>query len=457
MIAHDALDLSAARRLHLLGVGGSGMAPFARLLAAWGHAVTGADARDSPAVARLRAAGIAVATGAAADALPAGIDAIVHTAALPPGAPPLVAAREAGVPAVKYARAVGLLSARCRTFAVAGTHGKTTTSSLLAFALKAAGLDPSYLVGGQVPQLGGGSGRGASDLLVVEACEYDRSFLNLVPCGAIVTNVEADHLDYYRDIVEIREAFQAFAARAGEILAVREDLRDALGRAAGVRARVVTFGSGASADVRGEYVGRSRGVTTFRALGRAFPLRLPGRHNVDNAAAVLAVARELGADLDAVAAAFEAFTGVGRRLEVIGKPGGVSVVDDYAHHPTEIAAGLRTLRDEYQPRRLWCVFQPHQYSRTRALLDEFAVALAAADHVVVPPIYAARDNAEDLLAVSSTDLVTAIRRRGGDAVHIEDFASIVDFVRPQLRPGDVIVTMGAGDVGDVAGRVAASL
>lgn len=457
MIAHDALDLSRPRRLHLLGVGGSGMAPFARLLAASGHAVSGADARESPAVARLRAGGMPVAVGPDAERLPEDLDAVVYSAALPPDAPPLGAARAAGVPAVKYARAVGLFSAGKRTLAVAGTHGKTTTSSLLAYALRHAGLDPSFLVGGHAPQLGGGSGRGLADLFVVEACEYDRSFLNLHPFAAIVTNVEADHLDYYRDIVEIREAFAEFVARAAGLVAMHEELRATLGRASGLRARVVTFGLGPDADVRVEPLGRVAGLTSFRALGRTFRLAVPGAHNLLNAAAVLAVARELSADLDAVGAAFEAFRGVGRRLEVVGRAAGVSVIDDYAHHPTEIAAGIRALREEYQPRRLWCVFQPHQYSRTRKLLEGLAAALAAADRVVVPDIYAARDGEEDRRAVSPDDLVAAIRRLGGDAVHIADFGRIVDFVRLQLRPGDVVVTMGAGDVGDVAGRVAAAL
>jgi len=457
MIACDAFDFSRPRRLHLLGVGGSGMAPFARLLASSGHAVSGADARESPALAQLRAEGMPVVAGPGADRLPTGVDAVVYSAAIPPDAPPLCAARAAGVPTLKYARAVGLFSAGKRTLAVAGTHGKTTTGSLLAYALRRAGFDPSFLVGGHAPQLGGGSGRGISDLFVVEACEYDRSFLNLHPFAAIVTNVEADHLDYYRDIFEIREAFGAFVARATGLVAMHAELRATLGRARGLAAPVVTFGAGPDADVRVESLGRAGGLTSFRALGRTFRLAIPGAHNVLNAAAVLAVARELSADLDAVGAAFESFRGVGRRLQVVGRVAGVSVVDDYAHHPTEISAGISALREEYAPRRLWCVFQPHQYSRTRRLLEELAAALAAADRVVVPAIYAARDGEEERRAVSPEDLVAAIRRRGGDAVHIADFGGIVDFVRLQLRPGDVVVTMGAGDVGDVAGRVAAAL
>ena len=457
MIARDALDLSRPRRLHLVGVGGSGMSPFARLLRAAGHSVSGAEARPGAATVNLEALGIPVASGPGADLLPPGVEALIHSAAVPSDAPPLRAAREACVPVVKYARAVGVFSSGRRTLAVAGTHGKTTTSSLLAFALKTSGLDPSFLVGGSVPQLGGGAGHGGSDLFVVEACEYDRSFHNLQPTVAVVTNVEPDHLDYYRDIVEIRESFATFAGRVGDALVLHENLRETIGRASGVRARVVTFGLSRTADVRPTYVRRRGGFTRFRALGRSFRLALPGLHNVLNAAAVLAAAREAGAGLDGVAEAFERFAGVGRRLEVVGRPGGVAVVDDYAHHPTEITAGLKALREEYAPRRLWCVFQPHQFSRTRLLLEEFAVALQGADRVVVPDIYASRDTEGDLRSVSAGDLVAAIRRRGGDAVYIQEFERIVDYVRTQLRSGDVLVTMGAGNVGDVAGRVAAAL
>jgi UDP-N-acetylmuramate--alanine ligase len=195
----------------------------------------------------------------------------------------------------------------------------------------------------------------------------------------------------------------------------------------------------------------------FRAHEQECPLLLPGFHNVLNAAAVLQAACQMGVPFEVVRSALREFRGVGRRLEVVGRPRGVSVIDDYAHHPTEVAAGLKALRDAYAPRRLWVVFQPHQYSRLRRFLPDFARALTAADRIVIPEVFAARDGDEDRRAVSSDDLVSAVRHRGGDAVHIADFASIVDFVRTQARVGDVVVTMGAGDVGDVAGRLAQAL
>jgi len=452
MIAHDVLDLSQPRRLHLLGIGGSGMAPFARVLLRHGHDLSGADALANGNVAALRRLGIPVLTGVDADILPPSAEAVIHSAALTPAAPPLRRARELGLPVLKYARAVGLFSARKETFAVAGTHGKTTTTALLSFVFQHAGLEPICLVGGSVPQLEE-CGWSGSRRLVVEACEYDRSFLHLAPQVAVITNIEADHLDYYKDFVEIREAFRAFAAQVDGLLVLHESLREEIGRTGGVRARVLTFGPSADADLRVAPAGPG----SFRAGGRTWRLQLPGWHNALNAAAVLLAAREAGVPDDVVATALERFRGVGRRLQVVGRPRGVCLVDDYAHHPTEVAAGLQALRDTYAPRRLWVVFQPHQYSRLKRFLPEFATALRAADRIVIPAIYAARDQEEDRRAVRAEDLVTELRRAGGDAIFIEDFDQIVDFVRTQARAGDVVVTMGAGDVGDVAGRLAQAL
>ena len=454
MIAHDLIDLGHPRRLHLLGIGGSGMRPFAQLLAAEGHHLSGGDANPCP---ELEAAGIPITLDADAKGLPSTpegtVEGLIHSAALPLHHPAIRAARRAGIPVVKYARAVGFYARGKRTLAVAGTHGKTTTSAMLAYVLLCSGFDPSYLIGGKVEQLPQ-PGRGLSDLLAVEACEFDRSFLHLAPHIAIITNIEADHLDYYRDLVEITGAFQAFATQVDNLLVLHENLRETIGRAGGVRARVRTFGPSPDADVR---VLPITGGVGLNVGGRDIKLRLPGFHNALNAAAVLCVAEELGIPRDVIARALAEFEGVGRRLQMVGRPRGIAVVDDYAHHPTEVAAGLRALRDAYSPRRLWVVFQPHQFSRLRRFLPEFAEALASADRVVVPPVFAARDADEDRRAVSASDLVSAVQRCGGDAIHIPDFGGVVDFVRTQARTGDVVVTMGAGDIGNVAGRLANTL
>jgi UDP-N-acetylmuramate--alanine ligase len=453
MIVHDLLDFSRPLRLHLLGAGGSGMTPLARLLRRLGHRLSGADAREGKNVSALRSLGIPIATGAAADDLPPAIEGVIHTAAIGAESPPLREARRREIPQLKYARAVGLLARGMETCAIAGTHGKTTTTAMLAFVLREAGLAPACLVGGHVPQLEEGDAAGEGRRLVVEACEYDRSFLHLSPQVAILTNIEADHLDYYKDVVEIRAAFRAFASQVTDLIVMHESLRAEVGRAGGVRARVLTFGTSEEADLRVTPVPPA----SFVAGGREFKLLVPGFHNALNSAAVLLASGELGIPREVAARALERFRGVGRRLEMVGSPRGVSVIDDYAHHPTEVAAGLKALRDVYAPRRLWVVFQPHQYSRLRRFLGEFAEALSRADRIVIPDVFAARDADADRCAVSPGDLVDAVRRHGGDAVHIPDFGGIVDFVRTQARPGDVVVTMGAGDVGDVAGRLAQAI
>ena len=443
MIAHDLIDLSHPRRLHLLGIGGSGMTPFARLLAAEGHRISGSDRKPCP---HLQSEGIEICSE-----LPAGAEGVVHSAAIQPDHPAIVEARHRGTPVVKYARAVGFYARDKRTLAVAGTHGKTSTTAMLAYVLRRAGYDPSYLVGGAVPQLSG-PGRGRSDLLAVEACEFDRSFLHFTPHSAVVSNLEADHLDYYKDLVEITAAFRSFATQVGNLLVLHESLRETIGRAGGVRARVVTFGPSPDADLR-----VLPGRAGFFLDGVHVPMAVPGFHNALNAASVVAVVEDLGVEREVALRALGEFAGVGRRLQVVGQPRGIAIVDDYAHHPTEVAAGLRALRDAYAPRRLWVVFQPHQYSRLRRFLPEFADALATADRIVVPDVFAARDDEEDKQAVCADDLVQSVRARGGRATHIPDFAGVVDFVRAQAREGDVVVTMGAGDIGHVAGRLAEAL
>ncbi|MEE8107392.1 MAG: UDP-N-acetylmuramate--L-alanine ligase [Planctomycetota bacterium] len=457
MIAPRGLDLSEPRLLHLLGIGGTGMGSLARLLRDAGHTVTGADLRESEGTASLRFDGFLISTGDESDVIPTGTEAVIHSAALPRRSPALRLARSLELPVLKYAQALARFGATRRMCAVAGTHGKTTTTALLAYALREAGADPSFVLGGVAPQLGGGAGLGRGDLFVAEACEYDRSFLHFQPEAAIVTNVEADHLDYYRDLVEIVAAFRSFVTLVGDLLVLHDSLYETLGRAGGVRARVRTYGFSHGAQVRLEPLGRKDGLTEFRALNRKFRLRLPGRHNLLNAGAVVTLAHELGADMDAIGDALEEFSGVGRRLQVVGRARGVAVIDDYAHHPTEVAAGLQALREEYSPRRLWCVFQPHQYSRTKRFLSEFAHVLRGADRVVIPDIFAARDGDTASWRVSSSDLVREVCSLGGDAVHIPDFSSIVDFMSAQVRAGDVVVTMGAGDIGDVAGRLAQAL
>jgi len=447
----------STRRPHLVGIGGAGMSGIAAALAAQGHRVTGSDLADSEAVRALREAGVAVAVGNAAENVPEDADLLIVSAAVRDGNPELEEARRRDLPVLKYAEALGALMAERRGIAVAGAHGKTTTTGLLAFVLSRLGADPTFVVGGKVAPLGGSSGVGEGPFLVAEACEYDRSFHHLHPEIAIVTNIDEDHLDYYSGIAEITEAFRVFARHLpadGKLVTLNE-LSEAFGPDSGVSCPVEFVGLSGFADWVAKDWEMNPRYTRFTAVRRReevarVTLRLPGFHNVLSATMVLAVADHLGFEPSAAAAAIGKFPGVSRRLELKFRRAGVTVLDDYAHHPAEIRASLASIRGMYPGARIWCVFQPHQASRTRFLIREFAAALADADRVLVPDIYFARDSEEERRRISSFDLVKKVMNLGANASYVPDFDEIVDRLLDRIRPGDVLVTMGAGDIFRVA-------
>jgi len=362
-------------------------------------------------------------------------------------------ARRRGLPVLKYAEFLGRLMSLREGIAVAGTHGKSTTTAMVAYVLAEAGLDPSFVIGADVPQLGGGSRVGSGPHLVAEACEYDRSFLHLAPWAGAVLNVEEDHLDYYRDLAEIRGAFADFAGRVRRdgvlVVGGADRARDEV--AGGARSAVETFGLGGDWDWHAENLEADRGRFAFDIYRRGTlytPVRLAlaGRHHVFNALAAAALCHWAGAGPDAIRDALGRFQGAGRRMEVLGSSAGVTVVDDYAHHPTEIQVTLKAAVERFQPRRLWVVFQPHQHSRTRFLLKDFARALTVADRIIVPDIYFVRDSEQERQAVCSGDLVAEVQALGADALYLPDFDSIRRYLAESLGPGDVLMTMGAGDV-----------
>ena len=447
----------AGRRVHFVGIGGVGMSGLARVLLDAGAAVTGTDPAATDQTAALSAAGVEVRRAQDGALVTPGVDLLVHTAAVHEDNADVRAARRLGLRVAVYAEILGEVMAERLGVAVAGTHGKSTTSALLAHALLACGADPSFVIGGTVPQLGGGSRSGGGRAFVAEACEFNRSFHRLHPTVAVITNVEEDHLDYYRDLTEIVEAFRIFAAevRPGGAVIVNGDdanTRRAVDGLPGVQ----TVGVGEDCDWRTADVRLEDGRFACDVLRSGHPpvlLRpaLPGRHNLSNAAVALAAAVFCGLDAPAAAAALATFHGVDRRMTELGTVGGATVVDDYGHHPTEVRATLAALRQRYSPRRLTCVFQPHQHSRTRDLMDAFAASFADADAVVLPPIYAARDSDADRRAVTSESLAEKINAAGPEkALALPTFAACVGHLKSSLAEGDLIVTMGAGDVWKVA-------
>ncbi len=452
------------RRVHMIGVGGCGMSGAAAVLRRRGAIVSGSDRASSAALLRLAEQGVHIRTGQCAENLPEPCDLVVYSAAVPESNPELQAARRRGCRVIKYAELLGLLMADRRGIGVAGTHGKSTTSAMVTFVLREAGLDPSFVIGATVEQLGSGSGVGEGETFVVEACEYDRSFLNLRPRTAVILNIEEDHLDYYSGLEEIVESFSAFAALLppdGLMLVNGED-RGAMRAAQNAAATVETFGFDGGTDWRAEITGSAHGRMRFNVHYRGqllaeVMLAIPGRHNVANALAAAAVCYHHGVDPQVIARALGRFRGAHRRLTLRGQARGVCVVDDYAHHPTEIQATLRAARDFYTPARMFVVFQPHQHSRTRFLLNDFARSFAAADVVVVPDIYFVRDSAAERDLVSAIDLVRQIHLNGGEARYEPDFDRIVEMLCAEAAEGDLVVTMGAGDVWRIADRLVARL
>jgi len=448
-------------RYHFVGIGGCGMSGLAQVLAQRGHFVCGSDMQSSAVVDRLGRRGIAVSIGHRSDGVGSNTDCVVVSAAVGDDNPEVLCARQNNIPVLKYAQLLGELSVQMETIAVAGTHGKSTTSGWLAYMLKQAGLDPSFVIGADVEQLGGGSGAGKGNHLVVEACEYDRSFLNLCPETAAILNIEADHLDYYRDIDDIIEAFGDFAGCVkpdGLIIADATDknTKKALDSAKKqLTGPIEYFNVDGLADWQAEGLKYNKGRGCFdlmyrgKCLGQV-ALTLAGEHNVANALAVAAMGRHVGLSSELICQGLEKYVGVDRRMSYKGQVAGVVIMDDYAHHPTEIKATLAAMSALYQPRRIWCVFQPHQHSRTRFMLDDFAASFGQADIVLLPDIYFVRDSEQSRKEVNAGQLADKINARGGRADYLGDFESIIQQLCDELHEGDMVITMGAGNVWEVA-------
>jgi len=442
------------RRLHLVGIGGSGQSSLAAYLLGRGDLVSGCDLKEGSILRLLRARGARIDAGHSSDHV-VDVDELVHTAAATADHAEIAAAAARGVPASKYARFLGGETVGRRCVAVAGTHGKTTTTTLLAEILIAAGLDPSAVIGGFPVgwPLPGRSGAGPH--FVVEACEYDRSFQNFRPHLALVTNVEPDHLDFFGTHENVVRAFADFLGNVeSDGCSVLHESAAAALRGAGVRIDALVVGEGSDADARLVPQSSLRG----RAHGRLFAFggepvelapALAGDHNFVNAALAATAALRLGVPASTIEQAVRAFRGVRRRLEPVGERGGVRYFSDYAHHPTEIRAARLALRASHPERRLLVVFQPHQASRTKSFRNDFAAELAAFDEVIVPNIFSVRESPEGVER-ETEQLVEAMRARGRDAVRTHGLAEVFAEVSRTARAGDVVVLMGAGDIDDLA-------
>ncbi len=445
------------RCIHLIGVGGSGMSGAAAMLRALGARVSGSDQISFPGLGSLVARGVRVTIGHQAKQLDPDVELVVMSAAIPESNPELAEARRRGVRVVKYAELVGMLMASRTGVAVSGTHGKSTTSALCAHLFRHAGLDPSFLIGAPADVLGGSSGIGFGPHFIVEACEFDRSFLHFMPWSAAILNVEPDHLDCFGSFDHVVEAFAQFARQVhGEgLLVCSADDRWAMEASSQGHARVETFGFSPGADWQAVNVRHDRACCTFDIQYRgarllSTSLLLPGWHNVSNALAAVALAYEAGAEPQAMAEALPAFTGVERRLSWRGEGRGVTILDDYAHHPTEVGVTIEAVRERYRPRRTWVVFQPHQHYRTRVFMDEFADSFGLADQVIIPDVYGAREGGDRSGPDGAEVLASRIQENGGQVQYLATLEAVADHLTDHVTEGDLVLTMGAGDVWKVA-------
>lgn len=459
----DVIDLSAPRTVHIVGVGGAGMSAIASVLAAMGHTVTGSDLKASPGLDRLAARGVGVTVGHAA-ANVGDADLVAVSTAVPARNDEVVAARSRAIPVVRRSRILAAICATRRTLAVAGTHGKTTTSSMLALILVEAGMRPSFIIGGDVNEIGTGAVWDDGEPFVVEADESDGTFLELGAWGGVVTNVEADHLDYYGSVEALRNAFERFVTELTGPRVVGIDLPWGAELARAVSAAghpVVTVGTSTAADYRIDALALARVGAHFdlvrrgERLGR-IELPVPGAHNAMNAACAAALAMEAGAPFSAVRAALGRYAGVARRLQFRGETGGITFVDDYAHLPTEVAAAIAAIAAGGW-RRVVVVFQPHRYSRIGALWAGFANSFADADQVVVTDIYASGE--EPVPGVTGKLIVDAVLAEQPflPVAYLPHRADLVSYLRTTLRPGDLCLTLGAGDLTSLPDEMLAAL
>ena len=446
------IDFHTPLAVHFIGIGGISMSGLAEILLEEGFHISGSDAKESALTDALEKKGARIYYGQRASNISDSTDVVVYTAAIHPDNPEFARAKELGIPMLTRAELLGQIMRNYDTpIAVAGTHGKTTTTSMLSHILLKGDCDPTISVGGILPAIGGNIRVGQSETFLTEACEYTNSFLSFFPKISIILNMDADHLDFFKDIDDIRRSFRRFAELlpADGTLIINADTPEYQSITEGLSCQVITYGLENNADYTASDITYDEfGHASFHVkykgsdLGRC-SLMVPGSHNVSNALSAVAAGRLLNLPWEVIADGLLSFTGTDRRFQYKGTVGGVTIIDDYAHHPTEIEATLKAAAN-YPHCKVWCVFQPHTYTRTKALLPEFAQALTLADHVVLADIYAARET--DTLGISSEDLADRIRELGTPCEYFPTFDEIENFLLENCTQGDLLITMGAGDV-----------
>ncbi len=446
------IDFKNPCHVHFIGIGGISMSGLADILLDQHFKVSGSDSKASPLTELLEQNGAKIYIGQRASNIEDGTDFVVYTAAIHPDNPEYQAAVQKKIPMLTRAELLGQLMTNYKTpIAIAGTHGKTSTTSMASHIFLAADKDPTISVGGILKAIHGNIRVGGHETFITEACEYTNSFLSFYPKISIILNIDADHLDFFKDLDDIRHSFRLFAEKlpADGTLIINSDIPDYTKITEGLPCSIITYGPTDGSDYTAQNItfnelahGSFDLIRRGENLGRV-SLRVPGIHNVWNAVAAMALGDLSGISMETMKKGLDDFSGADRRFEKKGEIGGITIIDDYAHHPTEIAATLKAARN-CPHKTLWCVFQPHTYTRTKALMDDFAKALTLADKVVLADIYAARET--DTLGISSKQLAEKINQLGGDALYLPSFDAIENYLLEHCIQGDLLITMGAGDV-----------
>ena len=447
--------LEKVKKIHFIGIGGSGMCPLAEILFSEGFELTGSDCNESDTLERIKAMGIKVYNGHFADNVK-DTELVVYTAAVKSDNPELMAAKDLGIPCLERSVMLGIVTRRYnRSVAVAGTHGKTSTTAMISQILIGSGFDPSAIIGGKLPAIGGNSYVGESDIIVCEACEYVDTFLELNPYLSVVLNIDADHLDYFENLDNIKKSFLKFANQTTHAVIYCGDDENSVDTFKDLTLEKITFGIGESCDYRALNIVSNGMNQSFdlhykNEFVATIKLVVPGRHNIMNALAASAAAHHLGATGKEIAENLEKFTGVHRRFEVLGVSKGITVADDFAHHPTELTAVLTSAMN-MGFNKVWAIFQPHTYSRTAILLDDFAKALSIPDETIISEILAVRET--NTYNIYSIDLGAKI-----EGSHcIDTFEEITDFILKNAQEGDLVLTMGGGNVYRCANMIYSAL
>ena len=447
--------LEKVKKIHFIGIGGSGMCPLAEILYSEGFTLTGSDSAESDTLERIKAMGIKVYNGHFAENVK-DTELVVYTAAVKSDNPELVAAKELGIPCLERSVMLGIVTRRYnRSVAVAGTHGKTSTTAMISQILIGSGFDPSAIIGGKLNAIGGNSYVGESDIIVCEACEYVDTFLELNPYLSVVLNIDADHLDYFKNLDNIKASFLKFANQTTHAVIYCGDDENSIDTFKDLNLLKITFGMGENCDYRAQNIvsnGMNQSFDLYfkNEFVTNVKLIVPGKHNIMNALAASAAAHHLGATGREIAENLEKFAGVHRRFEVLGVSGGITVADDFAHHPTELTAVLTSAMN-MGFNKVWAIFQPHTYSRTAILLDDFAKALSIPDEIIISEILAVRET--NTYNIYSTDLGAKI-----EGSHcIDTFEEITDFILENAKEGDLVLTMGGGNVYRCANMICSAL